>query len=162
MDRPQSAPTVQKYRYHEDDGTSPRLRPHLHHHPPCPQHPMGPQHLEHPLHSPGPYGRPAEDDERFGGPYVIEPSTLGRDGGVGECAGGWDGGTLGRTRSLRRVGSAGRPGELRGAELVQVAERQLSRIQHVHGYVTRAHIAPAQVKRQRRDWSKLVTRRLAK
>uniref|UniRef100_A0A3B4AU01 Disks large homolog 1 n=1 Tax=Periophthalmus magnuspinnatus TaxID=409849 RepID=A0A3B4AU01_9GOBI len=34
--------------------------------------------------------------------------------------------------------------ELRGAELVQVAERQLSQIQHVHGYVTRAHITPAQ------------------
>uniref|UniRef100_A0A8C6UI60 Disks large homolog 1 n=1 Tax=Neogobius melanostomus TaxID=47308 RepID=A0A8C6UI60_9GOBI len=37
------------------------------------------------------------------------------------------------------------PCELRGAELVQVAERHLSQIQHVHGYVTRAHITPAQV-----------------
>uniref|UniRef100_A0A3B4ASW9 Uncharacterized protein n=1 Tax=Periophthalmus magnuspinnatus TaxID=409849 RepID=A0A3B4ASW9_9GOBI len=63
-----------KYRYHEEDGTSPgapRLHPHHHHHT-CPQHPMG----------------------------------------------------------LR---------------LVQVAERQLSQIQHVHGYVTRAHITPAQL-----------------
>uniref|UniRef100_A0A3Q2E3D2 Disks large homolog 1 n=1 Tax=Cyprinodon variegatus TaxID=28743 RepID=A0A3Q2E3D2_CYPVA len=32
-------------------------------------------------------------------------------------------------------------------ELVQVAERQLSQIQHVHGYVTHTHIAPAQVTR---------------
>uniref|UniRef100_A0A3Q2FTS0 Uncharacterized protein n=1 Tax=Cyprinodon variegatus TaxID=28743 RepID=A0A3Q2FTS0_CYPVA len=38
-------------------------------------------------------------------------------------------------------------GDLRGAELVQVAERQLSQIQHVHGYVTHTHIAPAQVTR---------------
>uniref|UniRef100_A0A3Q2Z6P9 Discs large homolog 1-like protein n=1 Tax=Hippocampus comes TaxID=109280 RepID=A0A3Q2Z6P9_HIPCM len=30
-------------------------------------------------------------------------------------------------------------------KLVQVAERQLSQIQHVHGYVTHAHITPAQV-----------------
>uniref|UniRef100_A0A3Q2Z3Z0 Discs large homolog 1-like protein n=1 Tax=Hippocampus comes TaxID=109280 RepID=A0A3Q2Z3Z0_HIPCM len=35
--------------------------------------------------------------------------------------------------------------DLHGAELVQVAERQLSQIQHVHGYVTHAHITPAQV-----------------
>uniref|UniRef100_A0A4W6C2Q8 Disks large homolog 1 n=1 Tax=Lates calcarifer TaxID=8187 RepID=A0A4W6C2Q8_LATCA len=35
--------------------------------------------------------------------------------------------------------------DLRGAELVQVAERQLSQIQHVHGYVTHTHITPAQV-----------------
>uniref|UniRef100_A0A672J7C6 Disks large homolog 1 n=1 Tax=Salarias fasciatus TaxID=181472 RepID=A0A672J7C6_SALFA len=31
-----------------------------------------------------------------------------------------------------------------GVELVQVAERQLSQIQHVHGYVTHTHITPAQ------------------
>uniref|UniRef100_A0A8C6UM02 Discs large homolog 1-like protein n=1 Tax=Neogobius melanostomus TaxID=47308 RepID=A0A8C6UM02_9GOBI len=72
-----------------------------------------------------------------------------------ECIG-WDGGTLGRDggagtlrrdrgRSMGRDGSLGRPCELRGAELVQVAERHLSQIQHVHGYVTRAHITPAQV-----------------
>uniref|UniRef100_A0A668AAD5 Uncharacterized protein n=1 Tax=Myripristis murdjan TaxID=586833 RepID=A0A668AAD5_9TELE len=40
-------------------------------------------------------------------------------------------------------GSLGRRGDLRGAELVQVAERQLSQIQHVHGYVAHTHIAPA-------------------
>uniref|UniRef100_A0A8C6UDM1 Disks large homolog 1 n=1 Tax=Neogobius melanostomus TaxID=47308 RepID=A0A8C6UDM1_9GOBI len=50
-----------------------------------------------------------------------------------------------RGRSMGRDGSLGRPCELRGAELVQVAERHLSQIQHVHGYVTRAHITPAQV-----------------
>ncbi|XP_047192622.1 disks large homolog 1-like isoform X10 [Scophthalmus maximus] len=50
-----------------------------------------------------------------------------------------------RERSLGRDGSLGRRGDLRGAELVQVAERQLSQIQHVHGFVTHAHITPAQV-----------------
>uniref|UniRef100_A0A7N6A843 Uncharacterized protein n=1 Tax=Anabas testudineus TaxID=64144 RepID=A0A7N6A843_ANATE len=44
-----------------------------------------------------------------------------------------------------RDGSLGRHCDLRGAELVQVAERQLSQIQHVHGYVTHTHITPAQV-----------------
>lgn len=48
-------------------------------------------------------------------------------------------------RSLARDGSLGRHCELHGAELVQVAERQLSQIQHVHGYVTHSHITPAQV-----------------
>uniref|UniRef100_A0A8C2XMZ9 Discs, largehomolog 1 n=1 Tax=Cyclopterus lumpus TaxID=8103 RepID=A0A8C2XMZ9_CYCLU len=42
-------------------------------------------------------------------------------------------------------GSIGRRGDLRGAELVQVAERQLNQIQHVHGYVTHTHITPPQV-----------------
>lgn len=50
-----------------------------------------------------------------------------------------------RERSLGREGSLGRPCDLHGAELVQVAERQLSQIQHVHGYVTHSHITPAQV-----------------
>uniref|UniRef100_A0A3Q2Q5U4 Disks large homolog 1 n=1 Tax=Fundulus heteroclitus TaxID=8078 RepID=A0A3Q2Q5U4_FUNHE len=50
-----------------------------------------------------------------------------------------------RARSLGRDGSLGYHGDLRGAELVQVAERQLSQIQHVHGYVTHTHITPAQV-----------------
>uniref|UniRef100_A0A3P8REG2 Disks large homolog 1 n=1 Tax=Astatotilapia calliptera TaxID=8154 RepID=A0A3P8REG2_ASTCA len=50
-----------------------------------------------------------------------------------------------RERSLGRDGSLGRHNDLRGAELVQVAERQLSQIQHVHGYVTHTHITPAQV-----------------
>uniref|UniRef100_A0A4W6C7L8 Disks large homolog 1 n=1 Tax=Lates calcarifer TaxID=8187 RepID=A0A4W6C7L8_LATCA len=40
--------------------------------------------------------------------------------------------------------SGGPSHDLRGAELVQVAERQLSQIQHVHGYVTHTHITPAQ------------------
>uniref|UniRef100_A0A3Q2E3C4 Disks large homolog 1 n=1 Tax=Cyprinodon variegatus TaxID=28743 RepID=A0A3Q2E3C4_CYPVA len=52
-----------------------------------------------------------------------------------------------RERSLGRDGSLIYHGDLRGAELVQVAERQLSQIQHVHGYVTHTHIAPAQVTR---------------
>uniref|UniRef100_A0A672J6V9 Disks large homolog 1 n=1 Tax=Salarias fasciatus TaxID=181472 RepID=A0A672J6V9_SALFA len=46
----------------------------------------------------------------------------------------------GAVRSLGRDGSLGRHCDLRGAELVQVAERQLSQIQHVHGYVTHTHI----------------------
>lgn len=50
-----------------------------------------------------------------------------------------------RVRSLGRDGSLGHHSDLRGAELVQAAERQLSQIQHVHGYVTHTHIAPAQV-----------------
>ncbi|KAL3976745.1 hypothetical protein ACER0C_020234 [Sarotherodon galilaeus] len=49
-----------------------------------------------------------------------------------------------RERSLGRDGSLGHHNDLRGAELVQVAERQLSQIQHVHGYVTHTHITPAQ------------------
>uniref|UniRef100_A0A8C2XM63 Disks large homolog 1 n=1 Tax=Cyclopterus lumpus TaxID=8103 RepID=A0A8C2XM63_CYCLU len=49
-----------------------------------------------------------------------------------------------RERSLGRDGSIGRRGDLRGAELVQVAERQLNQIQHVHGYVTHTHITPPQ------------------
>uniref|UniRef100_A0A3Q1B4T8 Disks large homolog 1 n=1 Tax=Amphiprion ocellaris TaxID=80972 RepID=A0A3Q1B4T8_AMPOC len=72
-----------------------------------------------------------------------EPSIQPQDGGT------WrrDGGGIGtmereRERSLGRDGS--RHGDLRGAELVQVAERQLSQIQHVHGYVTHTHITPAQ------------------
>uniref|UniRef100_A0A8D0D1P6 Discs large MAGUK scaffold protein 1 n=1 Tax=Sander lucioperca TaxID=283035 RepID=A0A8D0D1P6_SANLU len=52
-----------------------------------------------------------------------------------------------RERSLGRDGSLCRHGDLRGAELVQVAERELSHIQHVHGYVTHTHITPAQVTR---------------
>ncbi|KAI4829521.1 hypothetical protein KUCAC02_023561 [Chaenocephalus aceratus] len=50
-----------------------------------------------------------------------------------------------RGSNLWGDGSLGRHGDLRGAELVQVAERQLSQIQHVHGYVTHTHITPAQV-----------------
>uniref|UniRef100_A0A8C2XNK6 Disks large homolog 1 n=1 Tax=Cyclopterus lumpus TaxID=8103 RepID=A0A8C2XNK6_CYCLU len=59
----------------------------------------------------------------------------------------WGAGTMerDRERSLGRDGSIGRRGDLRGAELVQVAERQLNQIQHVHGYVTHTHITPPQV-----------------
>lgn len=35
--------------------------------------------------------------------------------------------------------------EAGGAELVQVAEKNLSQIQNVHGYVTHAHISPMKV-----------------
>lgn len=76
--------------------------------------------------------------------------TLGREGKEG---GTWrrEGGGAGtmererERRSLARDGSLSRHCDLHGAELVQVAERQLSQIQHVHGYVTHSHITPAQV-----------------
>lgn len=78
--------------------------------------------------------------------------TLGREGREEREGGTWrrEGGGAGtmereRERSLGRDGSLSRRGDLRGAELVQVAERQLSQIQHVHGYVTHTHITPAQV-----------------
>lgn len=78
--------------------------------------------------------------------------TLGREGKEG---GTWrrEGGGAGtmererERRSLARDGSLSRQCDLHGAELVQVAERQLSQIQHVHGYVTHSHITPAQVTR---------------
>uniref|UniRef100_A0A7N6A2F1 Uncharacterized protein n=1 Tax=Anabas testudineus TaxID=64144 RepID=A0A7N6A2F1_ANATE len=106
-------------------------------------------------------------EKEDGGTMGRDGGTLGRDGGtLGRDGGtlGRDGGTLGRERgtwrregvgygtmerererSLGRDGSLGRHCDLRGAELVQVAERQLSQIQHVHGYVTHTHITPAQV-----------------
>uniref|UniRef100_A0A673CHR5 Discs large homolog 1-like protein n=1 Tax=Sphaeramia orbicularis TaxID=375764 RepID=A0A673CHR5_9TELE len=73
--------------------------------------------------------------------------TLGRDGVTWRGEGGGGSGTMERERerSLGRDGSLRRRCDLRGAELVQVAERQLSQIQHVHGYVTHSHITPAQV-----------------
>lgn len=81
--------------------------------------------------------------------------TLGREGKEG---GTWrrEGGGAGtmererERRSLARDGSLSRHCDLHGAELVQVAERQLSQIQHVHGYVTHSHITPAQVTRRGR------------
>uniref|UniRef100_A0A8C2XMT4 Discs, largehomolog 1 n=1 Tax=Cyclopterus lumpus TaxID=8103 RepID=A0A8C2XMT4_CYCLU len=87
------------------------------------------------------------------GLFVHYGGTLGRDGGtLGREGGTWrrEGGGAGtmerdRERSLGRDGSIGRRGDLRGAELVQVAERQLNQIQHVHGYVTHTHITPPQV-----------------
>lgn len=80
--------------------------------------------------------------------------TLGREGKEG---GTWrrEGGGAGtmererHRRSLGRDGSLSRHCDLHGAQLVQVAERQLSQIQHVHGYVTHSHITPAQVTRCR-------------
>uniref|UniRef100_A0A8C6Q7P1 Discs, largehomolog 1 n=1 Tax=Nothobranchius furzeri TaxID=105023 RepID=A0A8C6Q7P1_NOTFU len=130
---------MQKYRYQEE-GASPGA-PRLHHHT-CPQHPMG---IVRELSEGGTLGRDGGTLGRDGG-------TLGRDGGtLGRDRGTWrrDGGGIGsmereRERSLGRDGSLGHRGDLRGAELVQVAERQLSQIQHVHGYVTHTHIAPAQ------------------
>ncbi|XP_069009163.1 discs large homolog 1-like protein isoform X4 [Embiotoca jacksoni] len=115
----------------------------------------------------GTLGRDGGTLGRDGGTLGRDGGTLGRDGGTlgrdGETPG-RDGGTLGRdgrtwrrdgggagtvererNRSLGRDESLGRRGDLRGAELVQVAERHLSQIQHVHGYVTHTHITPAQV-----------------
>uniref|UniRef100_A0A672J7Q2 Discs large homolog 1-like protein n=1 Tax=Salarias fasciatus TaxID=181472 RepID=A0A672J7Q2_SALFA len=82
---------------------------------------------------------------REGGTWSRDGGTLGREGGTWRRDGGGSG-TMERlrVRSLGRDGSLGRHCDLRGAELVQVAERQLSQIQHVHGYVTHTHITPAQ------------------
>ncbi|XP_078025105.1 discs large homolog 1-like protein isoform X2 [Epinephelus lanceolatus] len=143
--RPVTSPLTpnKKYRYQEEEGASPGA-PKLHQHP-CHQHPMG-----------------VARELRDGGTLGRDTGTLGRDGGTlgreGREVGTWreggtwrrDGGAAGtmereRERSLGRDGSLGRHGDLRGAELVQVAERQLSQIQHVHGYVTHTHITPAQV-----------------
>ncbi|XP_037830148.1 discs large homolog 1-like protein isoform X7 [Kryptolebias marmoratus] len=158
-----------KYRYQEEEGASPGA-PRLHHHT-CPQHPMG---LARQLSDGGTLGRDGGTLGRDGGTLGRDGGILGRDGGtLGRDGGtlGRDGGTLGRNggtlgrdrgtwrrdvggigsmerereRSLGRDGSLGHHGDLRGAELVQVAERQLSQIQHVHGYVTHTHITPAQV-----------------
>nr|XP_046248569.1 disks large homolog 1-like isoform X2 [Scatophagus argus] len=114
-------PPSKKYRYQEEEGASPGA-PKLHQHP-CHQHPMG-----------------VARELRDGGTLGRE----GRDGGTWRREGG-GAGTMERERSLGRDGSLGRHCDLRGAELVQVAERQLSQIQHVHGYVTHTHITPAQV-----------------
>uniref|UniRef100_A0A7N8WUH1 Discs large homolog 1-like protein n=1 Tax=Mastacembelus armatus TaxID=205130 RepID=A0A7N8WUH1_9TELE len=86
------------------------------------------------------------DAGREGGTMGREGGTMGREGGTWRREGGGIG-TMERERerSLGRDGSLGRHSDLRGAELVQVAERQLSQIQHVHGYVTHTHITPAQV-----------------
>ncbi|XP_028299419.1 disks large homolog 1-like isoform X2 [Gouania willdenowi] len=137
--RPATSPRTptKKYRCQEEEGASPGA-PRLHH---CHQHPM---RLE--LRDGGTLGRNGGSLGRNGG-------TLGRQGrGWGRDRG--DGGTAERmrTRSLGRDGSLGRHSDLRGAELVQVAERQLSQIQHVHGYVTHKHISPAQVESPERSY----------
>ncbi|XP_014875697.1 disks large homolog 1 isoform X3 [Poecilia latipinna] len=161
-------PSNKKYRYQEEEGASPGA-PRLHHHT-CHQHPMG---IAGEITDGGTLGRDGGTLGRDGGTLGRDGGTLGRDGGtlgrdggtLGRSGGtlGRQGGTLGRDRgtwrrdgagigsmererdrSLGRDGSLGRHGDLRGAELVQVAERQLSQIQHVHGYVTHTHIAPAQ------------------
>ncbi|KAM8873623.1 discs large homolog 1-like protein isoform 4-T4 [Spinachia spinachia] len=159
--------TKTKYRYQEEEGASPGA-PKLHQHP-CHLHPMG---LGRELRDCGTLGRDGGTlerdagtmgrDEGFlvrdGGTMRRDGGTLGKEGREGREAGSlreggtWrrEGGAAGtmervRERSLGRDGSLGRRGNLRGAELVQVAERQLSQIQHVHGYVTHTHVTPAQV-----------------
>ncbi|XP_069377664.1 discs large homolog 1-like protein isoform X7 [Paralichthys olivaceus] len=160
MDHRNSAPSVNKYRYQEEEGASPGA-PRLHHHP-CHQHPMG---VARELRDGGTLGREGRDGGTLGrdggtlgreGREGRDGGTLGRDGGTlareGRDSGTWrrEGGGPGtmereRERSLGRDGSLRRHADLRGAELVQVAERHLSQIQHVHGYVTHTHITPAQV-----------------
>ncbi|CAJ1061123.1 discs large homolog 1-like protein [Xyrichtys novacula] len=138
-----------KYRCQEEEGASPGA-PRLHQHH-CLQHQMG---AARELRDGGTLGRDGGTLGRDGGTLGRDGGTLGRDGGtLGRDGGTWrrEGGAYGgtmereRERSLGRDGSLGRRGDLRGAELVQVAERQLSQIQHVHGYVTHTHITPAQV-----------------
>ncbi|KAK2835198.1 hypothetical protein Q5P01_015682 [Channa striata] len=158
-----------KYRCQEEEGASPGA-PKLHQLP-CHQHPM---EVARELRDGGTLGREGGTLGREGGTLGREGGTLGREGGtLGRKGGtlgreggtlGREGGTLGRDggtwrregvgfgtmerereRSLGRDGSLGRRCDLRGAELVQVAERHLSQIQHVHGYVTHTHITPAQV-----------------
>uniref|UniRef100_A0A671YRX8 Discs large homolog 1-like protein n=1 Tax=Sparus aurata TaxID=8175 RepID=A0A671YRX8_SPAAU len=168
MDHRSSLPSINKYRYQEEEGASPGA-PKLHQHP-CHQHSMGFRELRDGGtlgRDGGTLGRDGGTLGRDGGTLGREVGTLGRDGGtLGRDGGtlGRDGGTRGREggtwrrdregagpmerereRSLGRDGSLRRHGDLRGAALVQVAERQLSQIQHVHGYVTHAHITPAQV-----------------
>nr|XP_043899503.1 disks large homolog 1-like isoform X1 [Solea senegalensis] len=111
---------TKKYRLQEEEGAlsgAPKLHQHA-----CQHHPLG-----------------VARELRDGG-------TLGREGGTWRREGG-GAGTMEREGegSLGRDGSLVRRGDLRGPELVQVAERQLSQIQHVHGYVTHSHITPAQV-----------------
>uniref|UniRef100_A0A3P8RFQ6 Disks large homolog 1 n=1 Tax=Astatotilapia calliptera TaxID=8154 RepID=A0A3P8RFQ6_ASTCA len=78
-----------------------------------------------PLSSTGPLTSSISDGQSQPKPLVSKPRSF-------------------KERSLGRDGSLGRHNDLRGAELVQVAERQLSQIQHVHGYVTHTHITPLQ------------------
>uniref|UniRef100_A0A8C7ZRT0 Discs, largehomolog 1 n=1 Tax=Oryzias sinensis TaxID=183150 RepID=A0A8C7ZRT0_9TELE len=152
-----------KYRYQEEEGASPGAPRLLQH--PCPHHSMG---LARELRDGGTLerdggtlGRDGGTQGRDGGTLGRNGGTLGREGGsLGREGGIWrrDGSCIGtmereRQRSLARHGSLGRHSDLRGAELVQVAERQLSQIQHVHGYVTHTHIAPAQVNNFRLGFS---------
>ncbi|XP_077964062.1 discs large homolog 1-like protein isoform X3 [Gasterosteus aculeatus] len=167
--RPATGPPTpnKKYRYQEEEGASPGA-PKLHQHP-CHLHPMG---AGRELRDGGTLERDGGTLERDAGTMGRDEGFLGRDGGTmgrdggtlgREGRGGREAGTLReggtwrregggagtmervRERTLGRDGSLGRRGDLRGAELVQVAERQLSQIQHVHGYVTHTHITPAQV-----------------
>ncbi|XP_019720265.1 disks large homolog 4-like isoform X7 [Hippocampus comes] len=114
-----------KYRYPEEEGAS--LGPPKFHQHTCHQHPMG---VTKEL-----------TDARTLRKEGMDQGTWRREKGFS--------GTLERDMgrdmesSLMRDGSLCRR-DLHGAELVQVAERQLSQIQHVHGYVTHAHITPAQ------------------
>ncbi|XP_019720259.1 disks large homolog 1-like isoform X2 [Hippocampus comes] len=119
------SPGVKKYRYPEEEGAS--LGPPKFHQHTCHQHPMG---VTKEL-----------TDARTLRKEGMDQGTWRREKGFS--------GTLERDMgrdmesSLMRDGSLCRR-DLHGAELVQVAERQLSQIQHVHGYVTHAHITPAQ------------------
>nr|XP_057930045.1 disks large homolog 1-like isoform X4 [Doryrhamphus excisus] len=120
------SPGVKKYRYPEEEGAS-LGAPKFHQHT-CLQHPMG---VAGELTDGGTLGRDGMDQgtwRREGGGTGTLERDMGRD----------------VERSLMRDGSLRRHCDLRGAELVQVAERQLSQIQHVHGYVTHTHIEPAQ------------------
>ncbi|XP_077572338.1 disks large homolog 4-like isoform X4 [Stigmatopora nigra] len=121
-----SSPGVKKYQYPEEEGASLGL-PKFHQHT-CHHHPMG------------------------GIKELSDPRMLTREGtdqGTWRKEGGGTGSMEREMRrdmesTLMRGGSLRRHGDLRGAELVQVAERQLSQIQHIHGYVTHAHVTPAQ------------------
>ncbi|XP_057698117.1 disks large homolog 1-like isoform X4 [Corythoichthys intestinalis] len=121
-----SSPGVKKYQYPEEEGASLGL-PKFHQHT-CHHHPMG------------------------GIKELTDARTLRREGtdqGTWRREAGGSGSMEREMRrdmesSVMRDGSLSRHGDLRGAELVQVAERQLSQIQHVHGYVTHAHVTPAQ------------------
>ncbi|XP_061739599.1 disks large homolog 1-like isoform X3 [Nerophis ophidion] len=123
---PAPSPGPKKYRYTEDEGAS-LSAPQFHQHT-CLQHPMG---VTRELTDGGTLGREGMDQgtwRREGEGTGTMERNLGRD----------------MQRSLIRDGSLRRHCNLHGAELVQVAERQLSQIQHVHGYVTHTHIEPAQ------------------
>ncbi|XP_077440920.1 disks large homolog 1 isoform X3 [Vanacampus margaritifer] len=120
------SPGVKKYRYPEEEGGllgPPKFYQHS-----CHQHPMGVVKELTDARTLKSEGMDQGTWRRGRGHSGTLERDMGRD----------------MESSLLRDGSLGRRGDLRGAELVQVAERQLSQIQHVHGYVTHAHITPAQ------------------
>ncbi|XP_077389397.1 disks large homolog 4-like isoform X2 [Festucalex cinctus] len=124
---PRAAPSPGvKYRYPEEEGSS--LGPPKFHQHSCHQHPMGVAKELTDARTLRSEGMNQGTWRRGRGHSGTLERDMGRD----------------MESSLLRDGSLGRRGDLRGSELVQVAERQLSQIQHVHGYVTHAHITPAQ------------------